>query len=408
MTDFSSIYGPDVSAFSNPTPKSVSMLLRPAIELYPEDSIGRFLHLVRQCGSREIPVQSHGKLVGSISQTILFELLRTANSWDDCDAINQPVSDFMTVPSAIASADMSLETIVEIGRASNILEIPVVDFENYLLGTISLSDILAPDYNPHYPSNVGGMATPFGVYLTNGNVRGGVNDLAIIASGAAMGCLLLISGAIVKGLAHLAAPILHLPSISILDLDDVPPPGHVMQGFISILLKLAIFFIFVLLLRFSRISGFHAAEHQTVHAMERGEPLIPEIVNRMPRPHPRCGTNIMAASILFFTLLQTFQYVPGLNEIGILPAGLFTWYNWRRFGTFLQQWFTTRPASPKQLLSGINAAAELQAVYMRVPPSRIRPLRKIWLMGIVQSATGLILVTGLASYIESIWTVHAR
>ena len=41
--------------------------------------------------------------------------------------------------------------------------------------------------------------------------------------------------------------------------------------------------LFLLLMRVSRLAGYHAAEHQTVHAMERNETLVPEIVCRMPR-----------------------------------------------------------------------------------------------------------------------------
>ena len=116
----------------------------------------------------------------------------------------------------------------------------------------------------------------------------------------------------------------------------------------------------------------------------------------------------MAASMLFFTLLQAFQYIPGLSDIGILPAGLFTWYNWKRFGTFLQARFTTRPATSRELASGIRAGAQLQTVYMNTPPVRIRPWRRLWLMGIIQTAIGLILVTGIATFAETTWLKHVH
>ncbi len=403
MTEITSISDSLIADYLLTTRKTVQSLMRPAIEFSPEDSIGRFLQVMRRVTASELPVQLHGRLVGTISQSIIFDILKDGSSWETCSAINLPISHFMEPPVAFASADTTLERIVEIGRESNLIQIPVVDSENYLLGIINLTDILTPDYIPCYPSNVGGMATPFGVYLTNGNVRGGVNDFAIIASGAATGVLLLVAGAIVKGAARLISPIVNLPEISLADFDSAPSPGHPTLGIISILMKLTVFLVFILLIRFSRIAGYHAAEHQTVHAMERGEPLIPEVVDRMPRPHPRCGTNIMAASMLFFTLLQAFQYIPGLSDIGILPAGLFAWYNWKRFGTFLQARFTTRPASARELASGIRAAEQLQAIYINTPPARTPALRRLWMMGIIQTAIGLMLVTGLATFAENTW-----
>src|SRR2546423_10530097 len=57
--------------------------------------------------------------------------------------------------------------------------------------------------------------------------------------------------------------------------------------------------LFLLFVRALPLVQYHAAEHQAVHAMERGEPLDPEIVRRMPRVHPRCGTNIMAGGMVF-------------------------------------------------------------------------------------------------------------
>jgi uncharacterized protein YqhQ len=39
-----------------------------------------------------------------------------------------------------------------------------------------------------------------------------------------------------------------------------------------------------------------------VHAIERGEPLLAESVRAMPRVHPRCGTNIVAAAFLATTV----------------------------------------------------------------------------------------------------------
>jgi uncharacterized protein YqhQ len=39
-----------------------------------------------------------------------------------------------------------------------------------------------------------------------------------------------------------------------------------------------------------RVFAYHGAEHRTVHAYERGEPLTVENIREHPNSHPRCGT----------------------------------------------------------------------------------------------------------------------
>jgi uncharacterized protein YqhQ len=47
-----------------------------------------------------------------------------------------------------------------------------------------------------------------------------------------------------------------------------------------------------------RVFQYHGAEHMTIHALERGDPLTPENVRRYPTAHPRCGTEFLVVVIL--------------------------------------------------------------------------------------------------------------
>ena len=53
-----------------------------------------------------------------------------------------------------------------------------------------------------------------------------------------------------------------------------------------------------------RVFMYHGAEHMTVHAQERGDPLNIERIRRYPTAHPRCGTAfllvVMVVAILAF------------------------------------------------------------------------------------------------------------
>ncbi len=56
-----------------------------------------------------------------------------------------------------------------------------------------------------------------------------------------------------------------------------------------------------------RIFAYHGAEHKTINAYEAGAELAPEVVNRYPIEHPRCGTafllTVVFVSVLLFSLI---------------------------------------------------------------------------------------------------------
>ena len=140
--------------------------------------------------------------------------------------------------------------------------------------------------------------------------------------------------------------------------------------------------------RLTPMAGIHAAEHQTVWAIERGLALTPESVERMPRAHPRCGTNLMALAGLMTIMLQ---HSPSFSSWNILITLLFTFLLWRRFGTFLQEYFTTRPATLNQIESGIKAGREIIEKY-QAQPRALPPLaQRLFNSGILLSGAGMFL-----------------
>ena len=58
-----------------------------------------------------------------------------------------------------------------------------------------------------------------------------------------------------------------------------------------------------------RVFEYHGAEHKTIAAFEHGEELQPELIDRYPKEHVRCGTNfliiVMVITIFVFTLFGT-------------------------------------------------------------------------------------------------------
>jgi uncharacterized protein YqhQ len=58
-----------------------------------------------------------------------------------------------------------------------------------------------------------------------------------------------------------------------------------------------------------RVFEYHGAEHKTIAAFEHGEELQPDLIDRYPKEHVRCGTNfliiVMIITIFVFTLFGT-------------------------------------------------------------------------------------------------------
>lgn len=69
-----------------------------------------------------------------------------------------------------------------------------------------------------------------------------------------------------------------------------------------------------------RMFGYHGAEHQTIHCLEHGLPLVPENCAGFERQHVRCGTAFiimtLIVSIVVFTLFPTDLIVDGLGLSG--------------------------------------------------------------------------------------------
>ena len=73
-------------------------------------------------------------------------------------------------------------------------------------------------------------------------------------------------------------------------------------------IRLALFLGYILLIGrmndIRRVFMYHGAEHMTVHAQERGDPLYIDRIRRYPTAHPRCGTAfllvVMVVAIIAF------------------------------------------------------------------------------------------------------------
>ena len=123
-------------------------------------------------------------------------------------------------------------------------------------------------------------------------------------SGWSMGLMLTVSLGVGIGLFFIA-PLLAIRSLDNLIASDAA--SNLVEG----LLRLAMFLAYILLIGLmpdiKRVFAYHGAEHMTVHAQERNDPLDVEHVRRYPTAHNRCGTAfllvVMVVAIAVFTFL---------------------------------------------------------------------------------------------------------
>lgn len=144
---------------------------------------------------------------------------------------------------------------------------------------------------------------------------------------------------------------------------------------------------FLIVLRLSAMSGYHAAEHKVVAAIEHFGAIEEDQVVEMPRAHPRCGTvllfGVLPALLIAYPLLWT-------NPLAAMVVALVGWMLRYRVGYFIQQYFTTKPPTPRQLKAGMDAGRKLMALYASNPDRRVSVARSIWTRGLPQMIAGVI------------------
>lgn len=344
--------------------RPIGTLCQPVVPVGIESSLQLAAERMRDLGLPALPVSEGPRVIGALDERDLTQALSTGFE-ETASVSSLPLT---KLPMLFASATgAEALRVFEEQRAPCVV---VVDQHMNLVGMLTPSRLF-----PHIPRGirpplVGGMATPVGVYLTNGAQFGGVGWIALALTGLFLACVHLatINATHWIGVAMARANI----------------PGNLIEacvGFGSILLFLGA-------IRLAPLAGYHAAEHMVVHAIERGEDLHPDIVKRMPRVHPRCGTNLAAAMSLFFGIAfgNWLGDVPKSwgdpRELQLLVALLVTMFFWRPLGSFIQYWFTTRPPNRRQIDAGIRAGKDLLAKFENNPIVAPSPMQRFLASGL--------------------------
>ena len=368
--------------------ESIVNLIRQIRPLGPEDTIGRAAEALRVSGLTRLPVINSGLVIGEITDELA---LKAMTSGEPLAVAEEQVASIMSKEVVCLNRFMSIGHAAEIMTDRNLPVMAVLDEYGRYLGLVTRSDITSALCLTIRPPVVAGMATPLGVYLTTGHLRAGAGDLGLILAGVALMLMNYASMGIVYGSAwlidkaHVFAPwsliaILNSPPISISNWMDT----------LRLVMAGAALPIFLLLMRLLPLSGYHAAEHQVVHAIENGEPLKPANVLAMPRVHPRCGTNIVAGIIVFLMVARLFS-----SEVAMLIAVFMLVFAWRVIGGYFQYYVTTKPPNARQLQSGIKAGESLLEQYRKNAAYHVTGWQRVWNTGLPQVMIGAAAVLAL-------------
>lgn len=341
----------------------VGRFMRPCVTVEGFTSIHLAVERMREAGQEVIPVTQDGKLLGVLTQGSLVQIIGGDFSRDE------PVERFIQPLPAVSNRVTGVEALRQL-EGNQVLV--VVDDHDHVCGLLTPSCFIGTVVSPERPPMVGGMATPFGVYLTTGSVRGGKSGWYLFSTGM---FLMVFFGVGNEAMTFVTRG---LPNTWLVEL---------VVSMFTVLIMLCVF-------RLLPIAGYHAAEHMVVHALERDEALTPEVVARMPRVHPRCGTNLAVAVTMFTTIAFT-PWIKG-PEFRIVIALMATLFLWKTIGSFVQFWFTTKVPNQKQIESGIAAGEELLEKYATATNRNVSPLTRIINSGLIHVIAGSNAALGIA------------
>ncbi|MCS7192224.1 MAG: DUF1385 domain-containing protein [Armatimonadetes bacterium] len=360
------------------------MLVRDIVRSCPAvsvtDSLGKAAEAMRQSGCPILPVLQDGFIVGMIDEESLFAV--SLNHHRDLK-----VGDLMKSGIPSVHWDATISYAAWLMKTQNLPALPIIGPDGRFRGIVTKTDVTSALLRGLRPTRIGGMATPFGVYLTTGNHSAGVGNLALIATGITMAICLITARLLVLALLYLFDVLMYsvfgesyasglfVPYLTGFGFAPFPYAFEILP-WVEILF-------FFALMRLSPLTGYHGAEHQVVHAIERGEDLRPEVVSQMPLEHPRCGTNLAALALLVGTALVS-NFSPTIKVALVVIAFLF----WRQLGMWLQRIFTVKRPKPHQLMNGLKAGEELLIKFQHQPQRFLPLVGQIWNMGFLQILAG--------------------
>ena len=361
-----------------PNVEEVSVKMGAVLDLC---DVTRLPELFKEAESDTLPViNMQGIVTGIVSEHDMAGIIPDWSFKENGYLCDAKVEDIMVRNVWTETKDVNIKDLMEKINTEHKRVIPIVDENGLYTGySVTRSSIISYFTNLIKPNTLGGLATPLGVYITDGKHQAGAGNFGLFLTGISLGSVFIL----IEQLFKLGYNLFNITEVEI----SVMP-----------LIFIAQIILFILFLRFTPLAQIHAAEHQTINAIEKGIPLNLDAVKSQPREHKRCGTNIMVlllgiqfVILLFASVIHKFD--PFFQFIFLFWAFIYVFSNWKKWGMWLQKYFTTVSAPDKYILSGIKAGEEILKKHKEdLDPKPVAFSRKLWCMGIIQIITGFLLI----------------
>jgi CBS domain-containing protein len=369
--------------------RMVAAHVRPVTAIAPEDSIGRAAELLRISGMGVLPVLDGPFPAGVVEDAGLRLALAEGPGADGA------VREIMQADFIVLRADAPVRDAVEALTLTERQAVVIVDAAGRYVGLVTAADLLSRERAQARPAPVGGMATPFGIFLTTGIVRAGRGGWALVVTGALLFAVYVVANTVTAGLAW---AVQEGTGLRVLQWATALPPQGV-PHLVGLSVHAFVLLLFLVFVRLLPLSAIHGAEHKVVHAIERGERMVPEVIKRMPRVHARCGTNLAVGAALFLGLAR-IPYTRELADVGLLLSLVGTVALWRPVGQAVQWFATTKEPKRSQLQQAAEVGEQLIALSRRAGNPQAGFLRRLAGSGLPQVLVGVLAAALLLDLIQ--------
>lgn len=365
----------------------------PDIESVSEEigSISQFLDVVRLPDAFKynktdtLPViDINGKIAGIVSEYDLSKVAQKFSLPKESYMNKILVKDIMTTKVWSELENTNIKELFQKIDKMHTRVIPIVDKNSrYTEKCITRTKLINYLTRLIKPSVIAGMATPIGVYLSDGIHQAGAKNAGLFLNGA-------VFAVFVFGIRFFS---FYLMS------------NYFVPVFIAGSIEILTFLALIKVTPFSRI---HGAEHKVINTIEKGLPLTIETVKAQTRIHKRCGSNLVVfifgiLGVIFLTGLLIPKEYLFLKFIFSFFGFLFIISYWKNIGAWFQKIFTTSEPNEKQIKNGIKAGKSLLEIH-KEDKKNVNPsfIQKVINGGILQTITSFLITLSLLEFLYSL------
>lgn len=253
---------------------------------------------------------------------------------------------------------------------------------------------MQPDPGPATAPRISGTAMPGGVFMSIGSART-AGDLALVGTGLSIAILGSLGLALTYVVSWIIEQLSALPLAAML-LMAAPAVDPGEAPWLEIALNLLTLLSFLVLMRVTPLSGYHAAEHKVISAIEHFGEATMERARLMPRAHVRCGSNLLAGVLPLLLVAQPlFAISPIAAAVVVILGWSFRFYT----GYFIQQVFATKEPTDRQLRAGLEAGRKILRLWRESGGRSVPPLVSFWRRGLLQMFAGMLLGITLLQHV---------